>query len=285
MSASYVGRFAPTPSGALHFGSLCAALASWLDARAVSGRWLLRMEDIDPPREVAGAQDGILRTLEAFGLCWDGEVLRQSTRLAAYREQLNEWQQQGLVYACTCPVYPGTCRAAAHGAQSAALRLRVPAQQFAFVDRVQGAFRQNLAEEVGDFVLWRKDGFPAYQLAVVLDDIAQGVTDIVRGADLLDSTPRQLYLYQLLRQTPPRYLHLPLLLQADGRKLGKSFRSEALGEGAPAKALVQALRVLGQTPPAALAGETVAAVLQWALVHWQSSSIPARQRLTESEWR
>jgi len=246
MSASaYVGRFAPTPSGALHFGSLTTALASWLDARAACGRWLLRIEDIDPMREVAGAADGILRTLEAFGLTWDGEVLRQSTRIEAYREQVDTLLKQGLAYFCICSrkqlagfsVYPGTCRNARHERADGAIRLRVPGGVFGLLDPVQGAFYQPLAEAVGDFVIWRKDGCPAYQLAVVLDDIQQGVTDIVRGADLLDSTPRQLYLYQLLRQKPPRYLHVPLLVQADGRKLGKSFRSPALAGSNPGQIL------------------------------------------------
>jgi len=285
----YIGRFAPTPSGALHFGSLTAALASWLDARAVGGRWLLRIEDIDPPREVAGAKDDILRTLEALGLTWDGVVLRQSTRLAAYREQALQFIQQGLAYRCICsrkqleglPVYPGTCRNARHALEGAAIRLPVPDKTFAFVDRVQGAFSQPLAAEVGDFVIWRKDGWPAYQLAVVLDDIKQGVTDTVRGADLLDSTPRQLYLYQLLGKKPPRYLHVPLLVQEDGRKLGKSFRSEALATAAPEQALVRALRALGQCPPPSLSRQSVAQILQWAVSHWRADNIPRVRTLLE----
>ncbi|KXU37576.1 glutamyl-Q tRNA(Asp) synthetase [Ventosimonas gracilis] len=285
----YIGRFAPTPSGALHLGSLTAALASWLDARAVGGRWLLRIEDIDPPREMPGAKDGILRTLEALGLTWDGPVVKQSTQLAAYREQAFQFIQQGLAYACCCSrkqlsgflVYPGTCRNARHAAQGAAIRLRVPDKTFAFVDRVQGAFSQRLADEVGDFVIWRKDGLAAYQLAVVLDDITQGVTDTVRGADLLDSTPRQLYLYQLLGKKPPRYLHIPLLVQQDGRKLGKSFRSEALTRAEPGQALVRALRALGQCPPRALQRQSVSQILQWAVSHWRVENIPRVRTLLE----
>jgi len=288
--SSYIGRFAPTPSGALHFGSLTAALASWLDARAVGGRWLLRIEDIDPPREVAGAKDDILRTLHALGLTWDGAVVKQSTRLAAYREQVLPFIQQGLAYGCICSrkqleglaVYPGTCRNAFHALEGAAIRLRVADKTFAFVDRVQGAFSEHLAAEVGDFVIWRKDGWPAYQLAVVLDDIAQGVTDTVRGADLLDSTPRQLYLYQLLGKKPPRYLHVPLLVQEDGRKLGKSFRSEALAVAAPGQALVRALRALGQCPPPSLSRQSVAQILQWAVSHWRVENIPRVRTLLES---
>jgi len=287
----YIGRFAPTPSGALHLGSLTCALASWLDARASDGRWLLRMEDIDPVREIVGAQDTILRTLETFGLTWDGEVLRQSKRLEAYREWVLRLKMQGLAYACSCSrrqlegfsIYPGHCRNAQHGSDQTAIRVRVAAETFSFADRLQGVFSQQLAAEVGDFVIWRKDDWPAYQLAVVLDDIAQGVTDIVRGADLLDSTPRQLYLYQLLGEKPPRYLHVPLLTQTDGRKLGKSFRSKALTATPPEQALVRALRALGQHPPPSLASEPVALILQWAVKHWRVEKIPAKRTLPESE--
>jgi len=283
----YIGRFAPTPSGALHFGSLIAALASWLDARAACGRWLLRMEDIDPPREVAGAQDAILRTLEAFGLTWDGAVVKQSTRLDIYREQALRFIKQGVAYACICSrrqlkdfsVYPGTCRLARHAVDNAAIRLHVPSQSFGFLDPVQGAFYQQLTQDVGDFVIWRKNGLPAYQLAVVQDDIAQGITHVVRGADLLDSTPRQLYLYQLLGKKAPDYLHVPLLTQVDGRKLGKSFRSAALACSAPEQALVWALHTLGQTPPPSLAKQSVAQILRWAISHWEVEKIPRRRTL------
>jgi len=288
--SSYIGRFAPTPSGALHLGSLTAALASWLDARVASGRWLLRIEDIDPPREVAGAADGILRTLEAFGLTWDGEVLKQSTGLEAYREQVDSLITQGLAYVCTCSrkqlegftVYPGTCRQMQRQQINAAIRLRVPAEALGFIDRVQGVFSQQLAGEVGDFVIWRKDGWPAYQLAVVLDDIGQGITDVVRGADLLDSTPRQLYLYQLLGQKPPRYLHVPLLVQKDGRKLGKSFRSQALAGAEPRQALLRALCLLGQRPPSCLKRESLSRILDWAVRHWRVEQIPALQTQVEN---
>jgi len=286
----YIGRFAPTPSGALHLGSLTAALASWLDARAANGRWLVRIEDIDPPREVAGAADAILRTLEAFGLTWDGEVLKQSTQQARYAERVFSLIKRGLAYGCICSrkqlegfaVYPGTCRSAYHPLNKAAIRLSVPSETFGFIDRVQGAFSQPLADEVGDFVIWRKDRWAAYQLAVVLDDIAQGITDVVRGADLLDSTPRQLYLYQLLGKKPPRYLHVPLLVQADGRKLGKSFRSAALASGSPGQALVRALKALGQCPPPDLQQEAVLDILDWAIKHWRVDKIPAVPTLAES---
>lgn len=238
MTSSYVGRFAPTPSGYLHFGSLVAAVASYLDARAVGGRWLVRMEDLDPPREVPGAQQAILETLERYGFEWDGAVERQSERFPAYAAVVEQLLRSGLAYACSCSrkqlegfagIYPGFCRDAGHAREDAAIRLRVPELEYRFVDRVQGEVRQHLGREVGDFVIQRRDGFYAYQLAVVLDDAWQGITDIVRGADLLDSTPRQLYLQELLGLSQPRYLHVPLIVQPDGHKLGKSGGLQLVG--------------------------------------------------------
>lgn len=289
----YTGRFAPTPSGYLHFGSLVAALASWLDARAAGGRWLLRMEDLDPPREVPGAQDAILRTLETYGLHWDGPVERQSARHAAYAAAVDELLARGLAYPCTCSrkqlegqaLYPGTCRDAHRPLADAAIRLRVPDAEYRFVDRVQGPFAQNLAREVGDFVIRRRDGLFAYQLAVVLDDAWQGVTDIVRGADLLDSTPRQLYLQELLGLPRPRYLHIPLLLQPDGHKLGKSYRSPPLPADQAPALLARALRALGQQPPGELARAGVGEVLAWGVRHWSPTAIPRQTSLPEAELR
>lgn len=246
-SPAYIGRFAPTPSGHLHFGSLVAALASYLDARSVGGRWLLRMEDLDPPREEPGAQAAILKALESYGFEWDGEMVRQSDRHDAYAQVLNQLFNHGLAYACTCSrkklapyhgIYPGLCRNAGHASEDAAIRLRVPELEYHFTDRVQGEYRQHLGREVGDFVVRRRDGLYAYQLAVVLDDAWQGITDIVRGADLLDSTPRQLYLQELLGLPQPRYLHLPLITQPDGNKLGKSYRSPPLTEDQDRKSVV-----------------------------------------------
>jgi len=288
----YIGRFAPTPSGYLHFGSLVAALASYLDARSVGGQWLLRMEDLDPPREIPGAQDEILRSLEACGFEWDGPVVRQSERHGAYEEVIQHLLDQGLAYACTCSrkqlegcggVYPGTCRNAMHGLGGAAIRIRVPELEYHFVDRVQGAFRQHLGREVGDFVIRRRDGLYAYQLAVVLDDAWQGVTDIVRGADLLDSTPRQLYLQELLGLPQPRYLHIPLIVQEDGNKLGKSYRSPALPADQAAEQLCKALRALGQQTPADMAQSTPQEVLAWASQHWQVERIPQQVSLPEAQ--
>ncbi|MHC6223959.1 tRNA glutamyl-Q(34) synthetase GluQRS [Pseudomonas sp. X10] len=290
--SSYVGRFAPTPSGFLHFGSLVAALASWLDARAVGGRWLLRMEDIDPPREAPGARDAILQTLEHYGLEWDCEVVYQSQRHQAYAEVVERLFRQGLAYACTCSrkqlegyngIYPGFCRNAAHDRTDAAIRLRVPELSYHFTDRVQGRFEQHLGREVGDFVIQRRDGLYAYQLAVVLDDAWQGVTDIVRGADLLDNTPRQLYLQELLGLPQPRYLHVPLIVQPDGHKLGKSYRSPPLADGQATALLLRALRALGQATDPALEGASPRQVLAVARQQWRPEAIARSSTLAEAE--
>lgn len=289
---AYIGRFAPTPSGFLHFGSLVAALASYLDARSVGGQWLLRMEDLDPPREVAGAQAGILQALDNYGLHWDGEVVYQSLRHEAYEAVIQRLFQQGIAYACSCSrkqlegsngIYPGTCRNAGHDQHNAAIRLRVPELNYHFTDRVQGRFEQHLGRESGDFVIRRRDGLYAYQLAVVLDDAWQGVTDIVRGADLLDSTPRHLYLQELLGLPQPRYLHVPLITQPDGHKLGKSYRSPPLQAEQAAPLLVRALHALGQAVPGELARAGVAEVLAWAVAHWDAGRIAPVQAMPEAD--
>lgn len=290
----YIGRFAPTPSGYLHFGSLVAALASYLDARAAGGRWLLRIEDLDPPREVAGAQSAILSTLESYGFEWDGPVMRQSQRHDAYAEVLQRWLSQGLAYACTCSrkqlepyqgIYPGLCRNAGHPWPDAAIRLRVPELTYQFTDRVQGAFAQHLGREVGDFVIRRRDGLYAYQLAVVVDDAAQGINAIVRGADLLDSTPRQLYLQELLGAPAPSYLHVPLITQPDGHKLGKSYRAPPLPAAQARPLLLRALRALGQRAPAQLLELSPSAILSWAAQHWHAEHIPKVINLAEAQLR
>ncbi|WP_103310723.1 MULTISPECIES: tRNA glutamyl-Q(34) synthetase GluQRS [unclassified Pseudomonas] len=291
---AYIGRFAPTPSGHLHFGSLVAALASYLDARAVDGRWLLRMEDLDPPREEPGAQAAILKALESYGFEWDGEMVRQSERHDAYDQVINRLFSQGLAYACTCSrkqleayqgIYPGLCRNAGHGTEDAAIRLRVPELEYHFTDRVQGEFRQHLGREVGDFVIRRRDGLHAYQLAVVLDDAWQGVTDIVRGADLLDSTPRQLYLQELLGLPQPRYLHVPLITQPDGHKLGKSYRSPPLAADQATPLLLRALRALGQQPGLELDDASPRELLAWGIRHWDAGKIPRTLSLPEAQIR
>ncbi len=286
----YVGRFAPSPSGPLHFGSLVAAVGSWLDARAHQGRWLVRIEDIDPPREKPGAADSILRTLEALCLDWDGEVLRQSTRTAAYAAALARLGRQNLLHACHCTraaltqlpqnrdrapgandelFHPRRCPTAASGAAAGqAWRLRVPHGRVAFTDRSLGERDSDVAASVGNFVLRRRDGLFAYQLAVVVDDAHQGITDVVRGCDLLASTPRQVLLQQALGLPRVRYLHLPLAVDRRGRKLSKSEDAPAADRSTPAAQLVAALEFLGQHPPAALCNAGPRDVLEWAREHW-----------------
>ena len=292
-TTQYIGRFAPTPSGYLHFGSLVAAVASYLDARSVGGKWLVRMEDLDPPREMPGAQAAILETLERYGFEWDGPVERQSDRHAAYSAQVEQWLRSGLAYACTCSrkqlegsngIYPGTCRDAQHDWHGdVAIRIRVPELDYRFTDRLQGEFHQHLGREVGDFIIRRRDGLFAYQLAVVLDDAWQGVTDIVRGADLLDNTPRQLYLQELLGIAAPRYLHVPLIIQPDGHKLGKSYRSPPLEAAQASPLLVRALKALGQNPPAGLAQSAPGDVLTWGIRHWNAEAIPHSLTLEDAQ--
>jgi len=291
MNTPRIGRFAPTPSGLLHFGSLVAAVASFADARANGGQWLLRMEDLDPPREIPGAKAAIVATLEAYGFEWDGPVVYQSERHTHYQAVIDHWFQQGLAYACTCSrktlepygsVYPGFCRNAGHSPDGAAIRLRVPELRYGFDDHVQGRFEQHLGREVGDFIIRRRDGLYAYQLAVVLDDGAQGVTDVVRGADLLDSTPRQLYLQELLGLPSPSYLHVPLIVQPDGHKLGKRYRSAPLNEKEASQLLLRALRTLGQGPTAGLAAALPREILHWAVKHWRAEAIPKAQCLAEA---
>lgn len=279
-SLLYRGRFAPTPSGPLHFGSLVTALASYLDARAHQGEWLLRIEDVDPPREVQGAAAGILHSLKAHGFEWDGEVMYQSRRNVAYLEALTRLQGLGRVYPCTCsrrrisessrpgvdgPVYPGTCRSR-QPAVEGALRFLVAEQRVRFDDRLLGRVACNVERECGDFVLQRLDGVITYQLAVVVDDADQGVTHVVRGADLLTSTPRQILLQQALGHATPAYLHVPVVLDAQGYKLSKQTRAAALQDAEPLPALREAGRFLGLPETgrvAGLKGWLAAAIRLW----------------------
>jgi glutamyl-Q tRNA(Asp) synthetase len=279
----YVGRFAPSPTGALHFGSLVAALASWLDARAAGGRWLVRIEDLDAARSQPGAADEILRMLEKLGLTWDGPVLYQSARVALYAEALRELEKH--TYWCGCSrreiadsalglaadgaqVYPGACRSGLPaGKRARALRIKASGT-IAFTDRVQGAQAQLLERDVGDFVLQRADGPFAYQLAVVVDDARQGVTDVVRGADLLDSTARQIYLQQALGYPTPRYLHIPAAVNHAGEKLSKQTGAAPIA--AQREALRRALSFLGQPQTDDLAQ---------AVRSWNPALIPRRLAL------
>jgi glutamyl-Q tRNA(Asp) synthetase len=290
--AAYVGRFAPSPTGPLHAGSLAAAVASWLDARAAGGRWLVRMEDLDFPRCEPGAADTILRQLEAYGLVWDGDVLVQSQRDDAYAAALDALKALGAVYPCACTrsqladaprnlegeiIYPGTCRnGLPPGAVARAWRVRVADVSTHFVDRIHGELQQNLAHEVGDFIVKRADGLFAYQLAVVVDDAFQGVSHVVRGADLLWNTPRQIYLQALLGLPTPVYAHVPLITNAAGQKLSKQTRASALPETGRGTVMAHALAVLGHAPPAELAGTEPAEQLAWAVAHWQIENVPTR---------
>jgi len=294
----YRGRFAPSPTGALHFGSLVAAVASYLDARAHGGEWLVRMEDVDAERNVPGAADDILRTLDAFGFAWDGEVLWQSMRDDAYAAALAQLHAAGRAYPCACSrkeiaarttrpaidgglVYPGTCRASLPpGAVPRAWRLRVDNGALAFADRLQGEVVQHLENDVGDFVLRRADGLFAYQLAVVVDDRFQGITDVVRGADLLASTPRQIWLQRGLGYPTPRYAHLPVATNTAGEKWSKQTLAPALESGKAAAELVRALAFLGQSVPAELGRATVAEVWDWAFCQWSFAEIPRQAAIS-----
>jgi glutamyl-Q tRNA(Asp) synthetase len=281
---SYVGRFAPTPSGDLHLGSLYTAVASFLDARARGGRWLLRIEDLDRPREIAGSADGILRTLEQFGFEWDGPVTRQCERAARYEEALLALNAQQRTFSCSCSRaqledelrYPGTCRTRQEQTAPAAIRLRVEPGQVLFTDRIQGTYRQNVADAVGDFILQRRDQIYAYVLAVTVDDAAQGVTHIVRGADLLDNTPRQIYLQRLLGLPEPSYAHVPVLTEADGAKLAKSRRSVRISAGSPLPQLCSVFSLLGLKPSPSLASATIADAWHWAITQWNLNNVPKR---------
>ncbi|EMH4163053.1 tRNA glutamyl-Q(34) synthetase GluQRS [Pluralibacter gergoviae] len=276
-NSDYIGRFAPSPSGELHFGSLIAALGSYLQARARRGRWLVRIEDIDPPREVPGAADAILRQLEHYGLHWDGEVMWQSRRHDAYRERLAWLKAQGLCYYCTCTrariqsvggTYDGHCRDLHLGPENAALRLRQTRPVLAFHDRLRGDITtdEKLARE--DFIIHRRDGLFAYNLAVVVDDNSQGVTEIVRGADLIEPTVRQISLYQHFGWQPPDYIHLPLALNADGNKLSKQNHAPALPTGDPRPEIVRALRFLNQAVAEEWQDLTLDALLENAVAGW-----------------
>ncbi len=289
----YVGRFAPSPTGPLHFGSLVAAVASWLDARAAGGRWHLRIEDVDAPRTAPGAEDSILRTLEALGLAWDGPVVRQRERLDRYEEALADLRARGLVYRCRCSrkeiadsgvhgldgiVYPGTCRRAAVPAtEAAAERFLVTDEVVAVEDRVQGRVSQRLATDIGDFVVRRRDRLHAYQLAVVVDDADLGVTDVVRGADLLDSTPRQVALQRALGFPTPRYLHVPVATRG-GEKLSKQTLAPAVSPVQALPWLEAALAFLGQPRVEA---ESAQALLAGAARQWDPARI-ARVRAAEA---
>ncbi|MHB8914755.1 MAG: tRNA glutamyl-Q(34) synthetase GluQRS [Thiobacillus sp.] len=295
----YIGRFAPSPTGPLHFGSLVAALGSWLDARAAGGRWLVRMEDLDRPRCVPGAADTILRQLESYGLTWDGTVLAQSSRDEAYKLALQQLRESGAVYRCVCTrsqlsdaprnaqgetIYAGTCRGRAVDAHTPhAWRVRAPEDVIRCTDRVFGEIAQSIAAEVGDFVVKRADSLFAYQLAVVVDDAHQHITHIVRGADLLWNTPRQIALQRLLGLPTPSYAHLPLVTNTLGQKLSKQTLAPALPEHDQSQVLSEALGVLGHAPSSMLLNAPPMELLASARVHWRIEAIPTQSTIASTE--
>ena len=288
MELRYRGRFAPSPSGPLHFGSLVAAMASWCDARASKGDWLLRIEDVDQTRSRPGASDTILATLEAYGFEWDGAVVRQSERSGLYAAALEDLIRRRMAFACACTrrelelaapgksgerVYPGTCRQGVPaGREGRSWRVAVSDEIVRFQDRLQGMQEQQLARDVGDFVLKRADGLFAYQLAVVVDDCLQGITHVVRGADLLLSTPRQIWLQRLLGYAAPSYLHHPIALDARGRKLSKQAGAKALSPH-PLSQLREAWTFLDQSEPPSPPA-SVGEFWRWAHVAWNARRLP-----------
>jgi glutamyl-Q tRNA(Asp) synthetase len=288
--ATYTGRFAPSPTGPLHFGSLVCALASFCDARHQGGRWLVRIEDIDPPREIPGATTTILQQLRDHGLDWDGELLYQSTRTDAYRDAIEKLQHRGLAYNCDCPrqritalggIYDGHC-GNRQVMNNAAVRLQVPTSMesvVGFRDLIMGDYSENLCSESGDFVIRRRDGLFSYQLAVTVDDQFQNITHIIRGADLIDSTARQIHLQACLGFSPESssaitYGHLPMATNAEGQKLSKQNHAQTLIAGKESQNLCLALAWLQQQPPAELENKSVVKILDWAINNWSIKSIP-----------
>lgn len=286
-----IGRFAPSPTGPLHFGSLVAALGSYLNVRQNKGRWLLRVEDLDPPREISGATEQIVRTLDALGFEWDGDITYQSQRLDLYRDAVREIEKAGLSYRCTCSRreiteaglpglegirYPGTCRTARLQSADSCIRVITDNTAITLEDRVQGRHQQKLQTDVGDFIIQRRGGLMAYQLAVVVDDADQDITEVVRGSDLLGSTARQIYLQRLLGLDQPDYLHLPLAMHATGVKLSKQTGAIGINIAEGPKVLYQALEFLGQRPPPELFGAPTAELLVWGVNNWKVGNIPER---------
>jgi glutamyl-Q tRNA(Asp) synthetase len=295
-TSRYRGRFAPTPSGPLHFGSLIAALGSYLEARRRGGDWLVRIEDLDPPRAVPGAADLILRTLEAFGFHWDGEVVYQSRRSDAYGAALAQLRASGTAYRCGCsrkqiaaaglngpagPIYPGSCRGGTTATGPTAWRVDTSGARIAFDDAVQGRIAVDLERDIGDFVVRRADGLYAYHLASVVDDADAGITAVVRGQDLLICTAPQIFLQGLLGLPTPTYLHLPLALNRQGQKLSKQTYAPALDTRRRAGLLAEALRFLGHPPPDDCAAD-LETLWQWAVLHWDAARIPRENKAVDT---
>jgi len=289
-----VGRFAPSPTGPLHFGSLLAALASYVDIRARRGCWLVRIEDLDPPREQPGAADHILHTLDAFGLHWDGPVVYQSQRHDLYHAALDQLRQQGQAYLCNCSRkqlrqrdvqgYDGHClRHPPDNTGDCAVRVGHPPGRQTFIDRIQGQRLYSWQGHEGDFVVFRRDGLFAYQLAVVVDDADQGVTEVLRGSDLIDETPHQLLLQSCLDYPLPGYAHIPVILNPAGQKLSKQNLAPAIHADQRLRLLIRALELLGQAPPPELLDAQLEELLHWAVEHWDINRIPAVLSLPQQE--
>jgi glutamyl-Q tRNA(Asp) synthetase len=287
---NYRGRFAPSPTGPLHFGTLVAAVGSYLEAKSHDGEWLVRIENLDTPREISGASSEILRTLESLEMEWDHEVVYQSERNSVYQTTLAILDEYGVIYPCTCtrreiadssitgvsgPVYPGTCRSnLLNKKQLGALRVITDNSLVKFKDALRGQISQRLESETGDFVLRRADGIYAYQLAVVVDDAAQGITHVVRGADLLDSTPRQIYLQKLLGYPILEYMHLPVVVNNQGKKLSKQNLATPLDISNPVAQLIATISFLGQEPPTELLKNSISSFWEWAVKNWCPEKIP-----------
>ena len=294
-SPEYVGRFAPSPSGPLHLGSLIAAVSSYIDAKSKNGSWLLRIEDIDPPREPPGAAEYILDQLFTLGLRWDGDVLYQSTRLDAYRESLARLSNQGLSYNCSCTrsqikamgsIYDGSCRDKNISlAEEFAVRVKTSNNSIGFDDKIQGYHQQRLEREVGDFIILRKDKLFAYQLAVVIDDDYQKITNVIRGHDLLDSTFRQIHLQNILGLKTPAYAHIPVIINESGKKLSKQHFADPIDAKNDKKLIFKALKFLGQGPPISLAKAHSTEQLQWAIDNWDIQAIPKLANIKEKSKR
>lgn len=289
----YRGRFAPSPTGNLHFGSLIAALGSYCQARSSQGEWILRIEDVDSTRKIPGSADSIMRSLEILGFEWDGPVLYQSQRSERYAEILEQLVEQQDIFFCTCSrsqlaqnsshsgVYPGYCRQQITPPEAEhAIRCRTADLTISFSDAIQGNLTFDLAKECGDFILKRKDGLFAYQLAVVVDDAEQSITEIVRGADLIENTPQQIYLQQRLALPTPKYIHLPVAMHKNGRKLSKSHQDLALDLIPPQQALVKAARFLNQHIPDTLLQAPINEIWHYLLDHWNINTIPKQRELT-----
>lgn len=294
----YVGRFAPSPTGPLHIGSLYTALASYLDAKTQQGKWLLRIDDLDTPRNAVGSVDEILKTLDAFQLHWDGPIYFESEHLDAYHAHLELLQHDNLIYPCLCSrkvmaasrtetaqtesLYPNTCRNNVLPCdQPHALRVKSADCTLSFFDRLQGFIEHKLAEQHGDFILKRKDHIIAYQFAVVIDDNIQGVNHVVRGSDLLNATIRQIYLHRLLGINTPSYMHLPIIVDSHGQKLSKQSKAQAVTQSDPVHVLYKLLHLLKQKPPVELQKATVKELLNWAVAHWNPAALNSFDAIPE----